>query len=226
MIIRSSVRRIVGPVAGGLIVSVGVSVLTPSVAGAVPPPSGAGASLIAQVEQDPSDGVASTARIGQEDPLAADLTLEDLARELEAAGLLVSTDGSAILSTQAGPGSARQLVLAQMAADRFGIVDNPFFDPSRVAVVREGKAIADLATGVILGHRYGSAMFGRTEVIPMDQLEALRSRAGWSIRSARRAEAARWAKLLDGYVPVAFQTDGAYAAYIEGARANYLSLAA
>jgi hypothetical protein len=220
MIARSVVRWIVRPVAGGLMLFVGLSLLAPSVAGAVPPPPGARASVVAQVA--PEEPGAS-AQAGEEGSTATDLTRRDLARELAAAGLSMSRD--AILSESAGSGSPRQLVLAQMAADRFGIVKNPFFDPARVAVVRDGEAIADLATGVILGHRYGSAMFGRTEVIPTELLEALRARAGWNISDARRAEAARWARLLDGYVPVAFQTDEAYAAYVEAARANYLALA-
>lgn len=224
MIARSVVRSVVTPLAGGLLLFVGLSVLAPATAGAVPPPSGASV-LVAQVEEESLEPAVPTAQVEEEAPIAADLTRTEFARELSGAGLSLSEAGDAILAEGAGPGSARQLVLAQLAADRFGIVKNPYFDPMRVAVVREGEAIADLATGVLLGHGYGSAMFGRTEVLSMDMLEALRARAGWSITEARKAAAARWARLLDGYVPVAFQSDEAYAAYVEAARANYLSLA-
>ncbi len=146
-------------------------------------------------------------------------------RQLTTVGLFVSARGDAVLSRAAGLGSPRQLVLAQAAADRFGITRNSFFDPLRVAVIRNGDAVVDLATGVVLGHEIGSAMFGSTEVIGTDLLEELRNNAGWSLASAREFEAARYERIL-GYVPAYLQSDEAYALYTESARANYVTLSA
>lgn len=155
---------------------------------------------------------------------AAQLT-PGFVRELGTAGLFVPASGDAVLSRAAGLGSPRQLVLAQAAADRFGITKNSFFDPLRVAVIRNGDAMVSLATGVIMGHEIGSAMFGATEVIAMDLLEELRNNAGWSLSSARQAEAAMYERAID-YVPVFLQSDETYQTYIESARANYVTLSA
>ena len=187
---------------------------------AVPPPHDTQA-----IAFPASTTVVSVAQVSEDAAPATELTLQGFAGELEGAGLLLSEEGSRILSTRAGLGTPRQLVLAQMAADRFGIVENPFFDPARVAVVSDGQALADLSTGVITGHRIGSARFGTTEVIAASLLEELRVRAGWSITSAREAEAARYAKVFGGYIPVFLQSDEAYALYKERARANYTALA-
>jgi hypothetical protein len=149
---------------------------------------------------------------------------DEFVRDLGAARLLVSASGEAILSRTAGLGSARQLVLAQAAADRFGIMKNSFFDPSRAAVIRNGDAVVDLATGVVMGHEIGSAMFGSTEVIGMDLLEELRNNVGWSLATARQAEAAMYERTID-YIPVFLQSDEAYKTYIESARANYAAAA-
>jgi hypothetical protein len=162
----------------------------------------------------------SEARYGQ---TASRLT-PGFVRQLGSAGLLVSASGDAVLSRAAGLGSPRQLVLAQAAADRFGIMRNPFFDPSRAAVIRGGDAVVSLATGVIMGHEIGSAMFGSTEVIGADLLEELRINAGWSLSSARQAEAAAYERIFD-YVPAFLQSDESYETYIEAARANYAAAA-
>ena len=223
--VHTMIRRVAASLIGGLALFTSSALIigVPAAHAVVPPSESSRLALTEPVaaEQDPSEAPAAG-----EDPVVADLSLEEFARELGAEGLLFSTDGNAILSESAGLGTPPQLVLAQTAADRFGIQKNPFFDPARVAVVRDGRAIADLSTGVILGHPIGSALFGTTEVIPVDLLEELRARAGWSIAEARKAQAARYAKLLGGYVPVAFQSDEAYAAYLEAARANYSALAA
>jgi len=145
--------------------------------------------------------------------------------DLRAANLDLGFRGDRIVTSTVGSGNARQLVLSQVAVDRFGITKNPFFDPLRAAVIRDGEAVVDLATGVILGHEIGSAMFGATEVIEAELLEQLRSNAGWTISAARRAEAARYERIL-GYVPVFLQSDEAYATYKDAARANYETLAA
>jgi hypothetical protein len=154
---------------------------------------------------------------------ALQVTLE-FASDLHGAGLRVSASGERLLASSAGIGTARQLVLAQAAADRFGIT-NPFFDPSRAAVIRDGKALVDLSTGVLLGHQIGSGMFGATETIDADLLEQLRNTAGWTITSAREAEAALYRKAF-GYVPAYLQSDEAFAMYKESARLNYVALAA
>src|SRR3990170_4727031 len=217
---RSIVRRTATAVAGGLGLLVGSAVIVGlPAAQAVPPPHDTQA-----IALPASTTVVSIAQVS-EDAAATELTLQGFAGELEGAGLLLSEYGSRILSTRAGLGTPRQLVLSQMAADRFGIVRNPFFDPARVAVVFDGEALADLSTGVITGHRIGSAGFGTTELIAASLLEELRARAGWSITSAREAEAARYAKVFGGYIPFFLQSDEAYAAYKERARANYTALA-
>lgn len=148
----------------------------------------------------------------------------EFANDLAGAGLRVAASGDRLVARNAGIGTARQLVLAQAAADRFGIT-NPFFDPSRAAVIRNGKALVDLSSGVLLGHRVGSGMFGATEIIEANLLEELRNTAGWTITSAREAEAAMYRRAF-GYVPAYLQSDEAFASYKEGARLNYAALAA
>jgi hypothetical protein len=155
---------------------------------------------------------------------AASQLTRGFVRELGTAGLLVSASGDAVLSRTIGLGSPRQLVLSQAAADRFGIMKNSFFDPSRAAVIRNGDAVVHLATGVVMGHEIGSAMFGSTEVIGMDLLEELRNNVGWSLATARQAEAAIYERTID-YIPVFLQSDEAYKTYIESARANYAAAA-
>jgi hypothetical protein len=166
----------------------------------------------------------SQPRTMSEPPSVSQPTAE-FVHELRMAGLLVSASGARIVAEGAGLGTARQLLLSQMAADQFGIAENPFFDPMRVAVIRNGQAIVDLATGVVMSHEIGWSMFGTTEVIGMDLLEELRSDVGWSITAVREAEAAAYEKTL-GYVPAYLQSDEAYALYKERARANYEALAA
>jgi hypothetical protein len=139
---------------------------------------------------------------------------------LRGAGLVVSAGGDRILTHGAGAGTARQLALSQAAADRFGIMKNPFVDPSRVAAIRNGRSIVDLSTGVIMGHEIVSSMFGTTEVVPMDVLEELRGNVGWSITADRELLAATYDRVF-GYVPVYLQSDAVYAQYVESARANY-----
>jgi len=155
---------------------------------------------------------------------AASQPTRGFVRELGTAGLFVSASGDAVLSRTIGLGSPRQLVLSQAAADRFGIMRNPFFDPSRAAVTRNGDAVVHLATGVVMGHEIGSAMFGSTEVIGMDLLEELRNNVGWSLATARQAEAVIYERTID-YIPVFLQSDEAYKTYIESARANYAAAA-
>lgn len=221
--IRAVVRWIVAPIAGALMFVTGSAVFAElPTAGAIPPP-GRTAELTLTVQDDPTSDAMTTT---DEATSATHLSLGVFARDLESEALSLSEDGTRLLTTTIGPGTAGQLVLAQLAADRFGIVDNPFFDPMRVAVVRDGEALAALSTGVILGHPIGSPQFGTTEVIPMDLLEGLRARAGWSISAAREAEAQKYAGLLDGYVPAFLRSDEVYGLYLERARSNYATLAA
>jgi hypothetical protein len=187
--------------------------------GSADPLSAEVASPSAQVVGEQAAGSDVTARRST----ASQVTLE-FASDLHGAGLRVSASGERLLASSAGIGTARQLVLAQAAADRFGIT-NPFFDPSRAAVIRDGKALVDLSTGVLLGHQIGSGMFGATETIDADLLEQLRNTAGWTITSAREAEAALYRKAF-GYVPAYLQSDEAFAMYKESARLNYVALAA
>ena len=221
-----------------LILMLGLLMAAPFVAGAMPdgrtstfrvpavledlgfPFGGTGQEVSAEARVSARAGVSESGRaVAGQEPRASEPT-DEFVRDLGAAHLLVSASGEAILSRTAGLGSARQLVLAQAAADRFGITNNPFFDPLRVAVIRDGDAIVDLSTGVIMGHEIGSAMFGTTEVIGTDLLEELRSTAGWTLTSAREAMAPHYRRTF-GYVPAFLRSDEAYEAYIESARANY-----
>jgi hypothetical protein len=179
------------------------------------------ATVEAQPGQLPS---ASTESTGTTAKPSAPLT-DRFVDELLASRLFVSANGERVLGVDAGLGSPRQLVLAQRAADRFGVMNNPYFDPRRAAVIRDGQAVVELTTGVILGHEFGSSMFGTTEVIGPEMLEELRENVGWSLTAAREAEAARYERLID-YIPVYLQSDEAFATYNESARSNYLALAA
>ncbi len=229
---RAAVRFVVAPVAGAMLLLAGSAIVVGLPAAHAVAPPGRSVTLastapvtravIAQVETD-------TTTPGDPAAVATDPSLLDraeLVRELEAAGLELSDDERQILSVETGVRTPRQLVLAQTAFDRFGIVRNPFFDPRRAAVVHEGEAVADLSTGVILGHPLGSGLFGSTEVIPAGLLEQLRAQAGWTITAAREAEAATYARIFGGYVPAFLQSDEAYALYKERARSNYSGLAA
>jgi hypothetical protein len=191
-------------------------------------PAGGSADPAAAEEARPSalagEQAASFAEAVPPQRSAASQVTPGFVNDLRGAGLRISADGERLLSASAGIGTARQLVLAQAAADRFGIT-NPFFDPSRAAVIRNGKALVDLSSGVLLGHRVGSGMFGATEIIEADLLEELRNTAGWTITSARVAEAAMYQRAF-GYVPAYLQSDEAFASYKEGARLNYVALAA
>jgi hypothetical protein len=235
-------RRSLIPVHPTLILLLGLLMTAALVAGAMPdgrtslpailedfafPVGGSGEDVVS-AEAQPS------AQVGVSDPepggamsgheQAASQLTRGFVRELGTAGLLVSASGDAVLSRTIGLGSPRQLVLSQAAADRFGIMKNSFFDPSRAAVIRNGDAVVHLATGVVMGHEIGSAMFGSTEVIGMDLLEELRNNVGWSLATARQAEAAIYERTID-YIPVFLQSDEAYKTYIESARANYAAAA-
>jgi len=226
MVVARTIRIVLAPVAGAILLLLGSAlVLELPTAQAVAPPSGSAVLALTAPATTPQVSDADAAATLDQDG-ATQLTRAEFLRELEGSGLLLSEDGRRLLATRAGLGEPRQLVLAQTAFDRFGIVRNPYFDPLRAAVVRDGQAVADLSTGVILGHRIGSSMFGSTEALSDTELEQLRADAGWSYSSAREAEAARYAKLFGGYIPYFLQTDEAYQAYKEAARSNYLSMAA
>lgn len=225
-----------------LIVMLGLLMAAPFVAGAMPdgrtstfrvpavledlafPFGGSSQEVSAEARVTAQAGVSESGRAVAGQESRASEPTDEFVRDLGAARLLVSASGIAVLSRTAGLGSPRQLVLAQAAADRFGIMKNSFFDPSRVAVIRNGDAVVDLATGVVMGHEIGSAMFGSTEVIGMGLLEELRNNVGWSLPAARQAEAAIYERTID-YIPVFLQSDEAYKTYIESARANYAAAA-
>jgi len=239
-------RRSLIPVHPTLILLLGLLMTVPLVAGAMPDGRTSPTFQLPAILEDlafpvggPSEDVVSaeaqpSSQVGVSDPQSSEAMSGDgqtasrltpgFVRQLGTAGLLVSTSGDAVLSPTVGLGSPRQLVLAQAAADRFGIMKNSFFDPSRAAVIRNGDAVVHLATGVVMGHEIGSAMFGSTEVIGMDLLEELRNNVGWSLHAARQAEAAIYERTID-YIPVFLQSDEAYKTYIESARANYAAAA-
>lgn len=189
-----------------------------------PRDSGADATVSIPAPAVSTSGSSAVEETARALPSVRDVTPQ-FARELEAAHLWTSPGGARLLTSTVGVGSPKQLVLAQDAAVQFGIVENPFFDPLRAAVIRDGEALADLSTGVILGHPIGSPRFGSTEVIPQVLLDELRARVGWTVASARLAQVELFERLI-GYVPVSMRTDEAFAASLERARANYEALAA
>ncbi|HEX6331538.1 MAG TPA: hypothetical protein VF129_09680 [Actinomycetota bacterium] len=94
------------------------------------------------------------------------------------------------------------------------------------AIMARGIGLAtpeQLLLAQVAATRSGRRCSGPTEVVTADLLEELRDRAGWSITTAREAEAATYQKQF-GYVPAFLQTDEAYATYKDRARSNYQTM--
>lgn len=128
--------------------------------------------------------------------------------------LVQRPDGTAVLRAPRvyGPGNDRQLQLAEQLARDYGVMSNPFFDPSRSAYY-EGN-LYDLNTGV--------SSSGGDQLLASDALlNRLRRWGGWSPETAYAA-AVEANTMPGGYVPVAFQSQKAWQNYINAARANYL----
>lgn len=131
---------------------------------------------------------------------------------LEGADLRLNPAGTAIRGGQ-GYATDEQRRLAQRAASRYGIMDNPFFDPSRAGFYK--GTMYDLGTGSGLDR-------GGSENVLRDALLArLQQRVGYDPQAAYE-QARTAATQPNGYVPEAYQSPEAYQAYQASARQNYL----
>jgi hypothetical protein len=138
-------------------------------------------------------------------------------RRLEQLGLRLrqGPDGQwRIVGGGAGVGSDEEMRLAQRAASRFGIMDNPWFDPTRAGLFQ--GTMYDLGTGSGLDNG------GSENVLNDQQLARVQGRVGYSPETAYEQARAN-ATLPSGYVPAGFQSPEAYQRYVAAARANYLA---
>lgn len=155
-------------------------------------------------------------------------------QKLKDAGLHITKNGKiAIIGRDSGAGAGEQgtqeqLALIQQAYERFGLAENPFYDPRLIlfsgemhtgSTGREQGLFIDLGTG---------SFANDTSMTPIsdERLAFLQQRAGYDPAYAfEHFQQANTYTRPDGsvYTASAFQTPEAFAAYQAAARANYLS---
>ena len=148
--------------------------------------------------------------------------------KLKAAGLRLTKQGKIVpLGKEAGAGAgemgnAEQLALLQEGYERFGISENPFYDPKRAAFSGQFGGAANGPVFINLG----TGLYTTGDQVASDEeLALLRARTGYdNLADFKAHRNANTFKLPDGtvYTGGPFQTPESFTAYQTAARANYL----